>query len=147
MRYRLELEINVPREQVVELFVDAEHLTKWQPDLVSYEPLRGESRQPGASTKQVHRMGKSDVETIETIMVADAPERFAAFYDSDTVWNLIDNRFIDVGGRRTQWILESDCRCSTILQQVMVILFRGSLKKQSMTFMTRFKSFAEGSLE
>ena len=92
-------------------------------------------------------MGKSDVETIETVMVAEPPERFAAFYDSDTVWNLIDNRFIDVDGRATRWILASDCRCSSILQQLMVMLFRGSLKKQTMTFMTRFKSFAETSVQ
>jgi uncharacterized protein YndB with AHSA1/START domain len=116
MRYQVELEIKVPRDQVLELFTDADQLAKWQPDLVSFEHLRGEPRQPGAATRQVHRMGKSDVETIETIMVADPPERFAAFYDSDTVWNLIDNQFIDVDGRSTRWILQSDCRCSSILQ-------------------------------
>ena len=146
MRYQLEVEINAPRERVVELFTDADTITEWQPDLVSFEQLRGEAREPGASTKQVHRMGKSDVETVETIMVADAPEHFAALYDSDSVWNLINNRFIDVGGRSTRWILESDCRCSSILQQIMIVLFRGSLKKQSIGMMNRFKAFAEDSL-
>ena len=45
MRYELELDIDLPRERVVELFLDAENLPKWQPDLVSFEPLgEGDAR-------------------------------------------------------------------------------------------------------
>ncbi len=145
MRYQGEIEINVPREQVIDLFLDPDNIRQWQPDLVSHETLRGETGQPGASTRQVHLMGKSEVETIETVMEVEAPERFAAFYDSDTVWNLIDNHFMDIDGHSTRWIMKSDCRCSSALQQMMISLLRRSLKKQSMMLMTRFKSFAEAS--
>src|SRR5688572_20621412 len=68
MHYRLELEINAPRERVVELFLDPDNLQKWQPDLVSFEQIgSGAPREVGAKSKQVHRMGKREFEMIETI--------------------------------------------------------------------------------
>ena len=39
MRYSLELGIDLPRERVVELFLDAENLREWQPGFVSVQPI------------------------------------------------------------------------------------------------------------
>ncbi|MDU6832956.1 MAG: hypothetical protein E6417_23360, partial [Bradyrhizobium sp.] len=81
MHYQLELEINAPRERVVELFLDPDNLQHWQPDLVSFEQISsGAPREVGAKSKQVHRMGKREFEMIETITVHRPPEEFAATY-------------------------------------------------------------------
>jgi hypothetical protein len=77
MRYQLELEIDAPRERVVELFLDPDNLQQWQPDLVSFEQISpGAPREVWAKSKQVHRMGKRELEMIETITVHRPPEEF-----------------------------------------------------------------------
>lgn len=89
MRYQLELEIDAPRGRVVELFLDPDNLQQWQPDLISFEQIgSGEPREVGAKSKQIHRMGKRGIETIETITVNNSPEEFAAMYEAEGVWNL-----------------------------------------------------------
>ncbi len=145
MRYRLELEINLPRERVIELFLDPENLSKWQPDLVSFETIgNGDPREVGAKSRQIHRMGNREVESIETITVHNPPEEFAATYEADGVWNLIENRFIEVSESHTKWILQSECKFSNVFMRLLASVAPGMFKKQALTFMEQFKAFAEG---
>ncbi len=146
MRYQLELDIDRPRERVVELFLDPDNLTKWQPDLVSVERISGDGpRDVGAKTKQTHKMGGRDVEVIETITAHNYPDEFSATYESDGVWNLIENRLLEAGAERTHWILQSELKCSNFVMRLMTIFLPGMFKRQTLTFMKRFKEFAESS--
>ncbi|MBV7330419.1 SRPBCC family protein [Chloroflexi bacterium TSY] len=145
MRYQLELDIDLPRERIIELFLDTQNLAKWQPDLVSFEPLGGDKpREVGAKSRQVHKMGRREVEMIETITVHNYPDQFSATYEADGVWNLIENRFVDIGVGKTKWILDSEFRCSGFMK-IMAFFMPGMFKKQTFTFMKRFKDFAENS--
>lgn len=147
MRYQFEIEINAPRERVVELFLDPDNLQKWQPDLVSFEQISpGAPREVGAKTKQVHRMGKREVEMIETITVHRPPEEFAANYEAEGVSNLVSNRLTATTRGTTRWILDSHCKFSGLMMKLMALLLPGMFKKQTLTFMQRFKEFAEKSV-
>ena len=148
MRYQLELQIEETRDRVVELFLDPENLKKWQPSLVRLEPIGdGGFRGVGAKTKQLHRMGRREVEMIATITVDNPPSEFSATYEADDVWNLIENRFIDISPDQTKWILTSDFRSSSVMMKIMMVFFPGMFKKQTQTFMNYFKDFVEaGSL-
>lgn len=145
MRYRLELDIDLPRERVIELFLDTRNLPEWQPDLVRFEHLGpGEAREVGAKSRQVHKLGRRRVEMIETITVHNNPDAFSATYEADGVWSLIEHRFVDVGESKTRWILDSEFKCSGIARP-MAFFMPGMFKKQTLTFMNRFKDFAETS--
>ncbi len=48
MKYTCELIVNLPRQRMIELFDNPDNMHKWQPGLVSFEHLSGESGQPGA---------------------------------------------------------------------------------------------------
>ncbi len=145
MRYDLEMDIDVPRERVLKLFLDPESVGKWQPSLVEFEPLtEGDPNALGGKTRQVHRMGKREVEMISTITAHDPPEFFAATYESDDVWNLIENRFSDIDGQRTHWVLTSEFRSTNVMMKLMILLAPGMFKKQTHKFMGYFKDFVEG---
>ena len=145
MRYQLELELDLPRERVIEVFLDPENLTQWQPDLVSFESISGANpRDVGAKTKQIHRSGRREVEMVETITANNYPDEFSATYEADGIWNLIENRFFDVGDQRTKWVLDAELKCSGLVG-LMTLLLPGVFKKQTLTFMKRFKEFAEAS--
>ena len=145
MRYQLELEIDQPRERVIELFLDSDNLSKWQPSLVSFDHISGEPREVGAKSRQVHRMGKRETEMIETITAHDPPEHFSATYEADGIWNLIENRFQDISEHKTHWTLDCEFRCSGFVIRLMTIFAPWMFKRQTSTFMHRFKEFAEQS--
>ena len=145
MRYQLEQEIDLPRERVVELMLNHQNLTKWQPDLLRVEHLSGVPGQVGAKTKQVNRQGNGELEIIETITVRSPPEELCATYEAGSVWNLIECRFYDIGVNRTKWVLTSDFRSTNIMMKLMTIFTPGMFRKQTTKFMNRFKEFAEAS--
>jgi uncharacterized protein YndB with AHSA1/START domain len=147
MRYQLELEIDAPRGRVVELFLDPDNLQQWQPGLVSFEQIgSGAPREVGAKSKQVYRMGKREFATIETITVYNPPEEFAATYEAEGVWNLISNRLTETPEGATRWVLDAHYRFSSLMMKLMALLLPGMFKKQTLTFMQRFKEFAEKSV-
>ena len=55
MKYTVEIEIDLPRERVIELFDSTENCFKWQKGLLSFDHLSGEPGQPGAKSKLVLR--------------------------------------------------------------------------------------------
>jgi hypothetical protein len=148
MRYDLEMDIDAPRARVIELFLDAENLKKWQPSLVSFEPLTdGNPNALGGKSKQLHKMGSREVEMVATITAHDPPGFFAATYESDDVWNLIENRFSEIDATRTHWVLNSEFRSTNVMMKIMMWLAPGMFRKQTHQFMVYFKAFVEGAGE
>ena len=144
MRYTLETDITAPRDRVIEMFLDSENLHKWQPSLVRLETLSdGEPNGPGGRSKQLHRMGKREVEMIATITEHSPPDFFAATYEADDVWNLIENRFTELDESRTRWALTSDFRSTSLMMKVIMLVAPGMFKKQTREFMGYFKEFVE----
>lgn len=142
MKYTLDIEIDLPRAKVVELFDNPDNLKKWQPDLVSFEHLSGDPGQVGAKSKLLHKMGKREVEMIETVTSRNLPDEFSGTYEAKGVWNLVENRFVEVDENKTKWILDTEFKCSGFMR-IMALLMPGMFKKQSFKFMQQFKEFAE----
>ncbi|MEM7182446.1 MAG: SRPBCC family protein [Spirochaetota bacterium] len=143
MKYTMELLINLPREEMVEKFDNPDNLPKWQPDLKSFELLSGQAGQKGAKSKIFYQMGKREIEMVETILVRNLPDEFSATYEAKGVWNSVENRFLEVGGEKTKWIVTSEFRFGSFLMKFVAWIFPGAFKKQSAKFMQQFKEFAE----
>lgn len=67
MKYTVSMEIALPRERVVQLLADPEHLPKWLRGLVLHEPLSGVHGQVGTKSRVVLQMGQQKMECTETI--------------------------------------------------------------------------------
>ena len=143
MKYSLQIDIELPRDRVIELFDDPDNLKKWQPQLVSFEHLDGEPGQPGARSRMVYNMGNKEVEMIETVLERNFPEAFSCSYEAKGVFNRIDNQFVEVGGTRTRWFFQCEFQCRGFMW-LMSTLMPGLFRKESMKFMQQFKAFAEG---
>ena len=145
MRYQLEHEIDLPRERVIELFLNPENISKWQTSLVTMEQISGEGREVGAQTRQLHRMGGRELWITETITVNNYPDEFCAVYEGGGTHNLIENRLYKAGENKTRWVLVSDFSGSKFGIRLMTFFMPGMFKKQTQTFMDIFKDFAEKS--
>lgn len=142
MKYINELEINLPRDKVIELFDNTENLYKWQPDLISFKPINGEPGTEGAQSKLVYKMGKREIEMIETIMKMNPPEEFSATYEAKGVFNEVFNKFEPIEENKTKWIVNNVFKLSGFMK-IIGFFMPGSFSKQTCKYMEQFKEFAE----
>lgn len=141
--YTVDIEIDLPRDRVVELFDNPDNLFKWQTGLQSFELLAGEAGQPGARSKLVFKNGKQTVELIETVTERNLPDEFNGTYEWNSGKNTLRNRFIEIGPERTRWESTCDYEFSSLLLKLMGFLAPGMFRKQNQSFLENFKAFCE----
>jgi len=143
MKYNLDIEINLPRTRVIELFDNFDTMKLWQEGFVNYKHLEGKAGQKGAKSELHYKMGKREIDMIETITERSFPDRFSAIYEAKGVWNEVKNTFIDIGENKTKWVTENEFRFTTFFMKLMGFMMPGVFKKQSYKYLVDFKKFAE----
>jgi len=141
MKYTIETTIDLPLDTVIALFDNQENMKHWQPELQSFEHLSGDPGQVGAKSRLLYKMGKREVEMIETITVRNLPDEFSGTYEANGVLNIQKNIFKEENGK-THWISECEFRMSGFMK-IMGWFMPGAFKKQSRKYMDQFKAFAE----
>ena len=76
MKYIREVVIDLPRDRVIELFDNADNLTKWQEGLQAFEHVSGEPGASGAKSRLVYDHRGRSFELIETITERNLPDDF-----------------------------------------------------------------------
>lgn len=143
MKYSLEIEIDLPRARLVELFDNPDNLKRWQPELLSWEHLDDHPGEPGSRTKLLYKMGGREMEMIETIVKRNLPDEFTATYEATGVWNSVENYFIEVDSNTTSWVFGTEFKFSGLFMRIFANLFPKAFKKKSFQYMVQFKQFAE----
>ncbi|WP_223669049.1 SRPBCC family protein [Kangiella shandongensis] len=145
MEYQLDIVINKPLSEVVELFTNVDNLKKWQPEMVAFEHLSGELGQVGCQNKLVYLMGKRELSMIETITEQHLPERLSATYETDGVVNTVENEFKAVGAEQTYWATKNHFRFTSLGMKLMGFFMKKAFPNQTRHYMQQFKNFAEQS--
>lgn len=143
MNYSLELEINAPRERVVELFDSLENLGAWQPGYLGAEQLEGEPGAVGSKMSLKYAHGKREIELVETIVTNNFPEEFSALFEAKGMEMTVRNYFTEAGEGKTTWRSENEAKVSGIVMRLISFIMPGCFKKQSLDFMVNFKAFVE----
>ena len=143
MKYSTEIEINLPRDQMVALLDDPDNMKHWQKGLISYKLLSGDAGKEGAQMELEYHMGRRHLVMVETILKRNFPSEFHATYDAKGVHNIQKNFFEVLGENRCKWISESEFQFSSLPLKLMSWLMPGAFKKQSMAYLKDFKRFAE----
>lgn len=73
IKYSRTIIIDRPIDKVVALFDNPDNLSKWMEGLLSFEHLEGEPGQPGARSRLRFRMGKREMDMIETVTERNLP--------------------------------------------------------------------------
>lgn len=153
MKYTVSIEIALPRERVVQLLADPEHLSKWLRGLVLHEPLSGVHGQVGTKSRVVMQMGEQKIECIETITrrepadLQGIPRESVVHFEREIVgkgmWSAVRDRLTETGPATTLWVSENEYRFSGLLMRLAGLLMPGAFRKQSRRHMQDFKAFAE----
>ena len=142
MKYKTELDIDLPRDEVVRLVEDPDNIRYWQEGFISMEHLEGEPGKKGAKSRLRYKMGRREIEMVETIVENDLPNALKATYEAKGVFNVIENRFIAESPSRTRWEAENEFRFTGFMSLV-GRLMPGAFRKQSQKYLDDFKRFAE----
>jgi len=144
MKYTSEIEINKPVDRVIELFDNPSNMDKWMKGLQSFEPISGKPGQVGAKSRLNFKMGKREIEMIETITVRNLPDEFSGTYEAKGVFNVVKNKFISLPDNRTKYVSEQEFQFKGFMK-IIGILMPSAFKKQSMQYLIDFKNFVEQS--
>ncbi len=142
MKYTTEILIALPREEFIKKLDNPDNMKHWMRGLVSYELISGTPGEEGAQMTMKFKMGKRDMEMVETIITRNMPEEFHATYDAKGVHNIQKNYFKEENGQ-TRWISESEFQFEAFGMKLMAFLMPGAFKKQSKQYANDFKNFAE----
>ena len=142
MKYTTDIEIEKPIEKVIELFDNPDNMSKWMEGLQSFEHLSGTPGQPGAKSKLKFKMGKREVEMIETITVRNLPDEFSGTYEAKGVFNIVKNRFEKLSDTKTKYITVNEFQFKGFMKLI-AFFMPGAFQKQSYKYLELFKSFAE----
>ncbi len=143
MKYTNEIIIDLPRDQMIEKLDNPENMKYWQEGLISHEHIEGEPGQVGAKMKLKYKMGKREVEMIETITKRNFPDEFHGTYDAGVVFNRQWNYFREEGDK-TRWISETEFEFRGFMKVMAFFMGKKTFQKQSMKYLEDFKAFAEG---
>ncbi|HEU5179389.1 MAG TPA: SRPBCC family protein [Candidatus Polarisedimenticolia bacterium] len=141
MKYTFELEIDRPRQRVVELFDNPDNLMKWMPDLIRFEPVSGVPGQVDAQSRLTFRTPAGELEMLETVTARNLPHELSGVYETKMGVSRITNRFVESGGK-TRWIADTDFQ-GVGAMKLMALAMGSAIRSQTEKVMRRFKEFAE----
>lgn len=142
MNYTNQIDIELPRARVVELFDNVDNLKEWMPGLVLFETFEGQSGKPGAKSRMEFQMGKRKIKMIETIISNNLPDEMEGFYETNGMRNDIKVSFVEIEPNKTMYISESTFKFSGVMWLFSPFM-KNAFKKTSQDYLERFKSFAE----
>jgi len=142
MKYTTEIEINKSIDTVIALFDNPNNMSKWMEGLQSFEHISGIPGQPGAKSRLVFKMGKGEMEIVETVTTRNLPDEFSGTYEAKGVFNIVKNKFVKLSDNRTKYIAENEFKFAGFMK-IMAVFMRGAFKKQSLNYLTKFKNFVE----
>jgi carbon monoxide dehydrogenase subunit G len=143
MKYSNEVVIQLPLQRVIELFDNPDNLRHWQPGLISFTHLSGTPGQPGAKSRLLYKMGKREIEMIETVTKRDLPREFSGTYEAKGVLNVQQNLFEALPDGSTRYTSVAEFQFKGIMMKLIGLLMPGAFKKQSQQYLDDFKAFAE----
>ena len=110
--------------------------------LISFENISGTPGQVGTKSRLKFKTGKREMEMIETITVRNLPHEFSGTYEAKGVYNIVKNKFVALPNNKTLLTNEQEFQFSGFMK-IIAFIMQGAFKKQSLKYMTAFKTFAE----
>lgn len=144
MKYQCEVIINAPRDRVVELFDNPDHLHEWQDGFQSFEHLSGDKGKPGAKSRMTYVNNNKEMIITETISVNALPDEFSGIYEFEQGANTMSNNFYAVDAGTTRYVSITEYyEINSMMMRIMIKLFPSMFKKQTQKWMNQFKEFVE----
>ena len=142
MKYTSEIKIKKPLPEVIKKFSNPDNMKHWQRGFISMTPISGNLGEKGSKNMLIYKMGKREIEMVETIVENKLPAIFHANYSAKGVYNIQKNSFKETEEKHTLWISQNEFIFSGFMK-LMGLFMPGAFKKQTNQYMKDFKNFVE----
>jgi len=142
MRYTLSNTINKPLEEVIGKFKDPDGVKHWMEGLQKIEHISGTPGELGAKSDFYFLHKKKEMKISETILEQNLPKQIKFAYQSPMGYNEVEMVFEKLSENSTTQTNNSYFELKGFMK-IMGFLMKGMFKKQSLKFMTAFKSYVE----
>lgn len=146
MKFTCTVEIDAPIDKVIKLFEDPDSLKEWQDGFLGIEHISETEGEVGAKSKMRYKIGKREIELIETIQVYNLPEEYTAVYEAKQMVNTMSNHFTAIDDSHTKYVAHIEyTKFNGFMIKLMATLMPGMFKKQTQKWLDQFKAFVERS--
>jgi hypothetical protein len=142
MKYTTQIQIDLPRNRVIELFENPDLLPDWQRGLQKTKLLKGENGEIGAKRKLKITIEGRKVTMFETITEKNLPHFWHGTYTGNGFSSSQKNYFEAIEANKTFWKCESEFSFTGFMKLISQLL-PNLFKKRSTLVMKDFKAFAE----
>lgn len=143
MKYTIELIVELPLDEFVKKFDNPDNMKHWQRGLISTEHISGNPGRYGAKMKLTYKIGKREMELLETVNHRNLPYEFHGTYDTKGLHTNQENYFEETPEGYTKWTSKSEFLPLGFTMWIMTLIMPRAFKKQSLQYMKDFKNFAE----
>jgi hypothetical protein len=146
MKFTCSIDINKPKNEVVKFFENPKYLKEYQDGFISKELIKGKEGENGAVSKLFYemKMGKGDMELIETIIDNKLPDSFYASYHHKHMDNTMLCKFEAITDTTTKYISEINyTEFRGFIPKTLGLFFPNMFKKQVNKWLVNFKNFVE----
>jgi hypothetical protein len=139
------VEIDLPIDKVVELFMDKENFKEWKKDFVRYEHISGTPDEVGAVTKLVYKR----LTMFETITSKRLPAEIVEEYEhkrgkATIMFHKAINRFTSIEQSKTLYELDSEVtKVVGLLPTLIMKLMASAGRRYAQDQLEQFKALAE----
>ena len=143
MKYLTEIIVKIPRDEFLIKMEDHTNFKHWQRGFESFEHISGDPGTIGAKMKLNYKFGKRNMSLVETITHKNLPKEFYVNYDAKGMHNIQENHFESTKENHTKWVSMNQFLPTNFMMRMMILIMPNAFKKQSLTYLTDFKNFAE----
>lgn len=142
MRYSFDIKIEKPIDVVIEKFKDEEGLKHWMEGFQKVEHISGTPGTKGAVSDFYFLHKKREMKLRETILEENLPKSIRFSYHSKMGYNEVEMVFEPISETSVNLTSNNYFKLNGLMK-VFGWLMPGMFKKQSLTYMTKFKTYCE----
>ncbi|MFT4544883.1 MAG: carbon monoxide dehydrogenase subunit G [Bacteroidia bacterium] len=142
MKFKSEVEITKPLDDLVVLIQDPEVTLKWLDGLRSVKHVSGEERQAGAVSKVVFDSPAGRIFINETVICNELPDEYIMRYEGKGYTSYSNYSFEKLTDQSTKFIMQQEVELKGALKLASGLL-KGTMSKQLNKSAESFKRYAE----
>ncbi len=142
MKFRSEVEIAKPMDELIVLIQDPENTLKWLEGLRSVKHISGEERQAGAISKVVFDSPAGRMHITETVVSNELPDEYIMRYEGPGYISYSNYTFQKLSNDTTRFVMQQQVELKGALK-LAGGLVKGKMNRQLNISAESFKRFAE----
>lgn len=144
MKFTCTVDINLPMNRVLELWLDESNNHAWQDGFKSKELIEGNQDEIGSKYRIILEQGNRKMELIETLLSNDLPKERKSLVEHIHMDNTQLVRFEAISDEKTRYVSEIEyIKFKHFVPRIMAKLFPKMFKTQVQKWLDQFKTFAE----